>query len=183
MDITAILLCVEELIWSVCNSVEELIRPCQASGNWVSCIHRLCNQLFNVCVILTAPLPQLYRYWKYWRATSTSVNKTCHWCYDSAKSVNDQFWWFIEPRWNSTIWFFQFTREILNEKGQIYYYLRYWSEWSCRLVSPHISEASNLQSKFRVSVLWVEWSLKSFRCKLYSWGQISSLKSLKSLRL
>ncbi|XP_017546621.2 uncharacterized protein KIAA0825 homolog isoform X3 [Pygocentrus nattereri] len=60
VDITAILLCVEELMWSLCGSVEELVRPCLASGNWVSCIHSLCNQLLSVCAILTAPLPQLY---------------------------------------------------------------------------------------------------------------------------
>ncbi|KAG9261881.1 hypothetical protein AMEX_G25492 [Astyanax mexicanus] len=60
MDITAILLCVEELMWSVCGSVEELVRPCLSSGSWVSCIHSLCNQFLNVCVILTAPLPLIH---------------------------------------------------------------------------------------------------------------------------
>ncbi|XP_072520951.1 uncharacterized protein KIAA0825 homolog isoform X2 [Salminus brasiliensis] len=60
VDITAILLCVEELMWSLCGSVEELVRPSHSSGSWVSCIHSLCNQLVNVCVILTAPLPQIH---------------------------------------------------------------------------------------------------------------------------
>ncbi|XP_066511134.1 uncharacterized protein KIAA0825-like isoform X2 [Hoplias malabaricus] len=60
VDITAILLCVEELMWSVCGSVEELVSSSLDSGSWVSCIHSLCNQLLSVCVILTSPLPQLY---------------------------------------------------------------------------------------------------------------------------
>ncbi|XP_058231561.1 uncharacterized protein KIAA0825 homolog isoform X1 [Hemibagrus wyckioides] len=64
VDITAILLCVEQLLWSVYSSVEELIRPelpSETSRSWVSIIHSLCNQLLNVLVILTAPLSVLYR--------------------------------------------------------------------------------------------------------------------------
>ncbi|KAK1792179.1 hypothetical protein P4O66_012136, partial [Electrophorus voltai] len=60
-DITAILLCVHQLMWSVCGSVEELVRPVPASGTWVAFIHGLCDQLLDVLVILTAPLPELYR--------------------------------------------------------------------------------------------------------------------------
>lgn len=65
LDITAILLCVEHLMWSVYNSMEELVRPelpSETSRTWVSVIHSLCNQLLNVLVILTAPLEELYRY-------------------------------------------------------------------------------------------------------------------------
>ncbi|XP_060762922.1 uncharacterized protein KIAA0825 homolog [Neoarius graeffei] len=64
LDITAILLCVEQLIWSVCHSVEELVGPelpSETSRTWVSIIHSLCNQLLNVLIILTAPLTELYR--------------------------------------------------------------------------------------------------------------------------
>ncbi|XP_053509961.1 uncharacterized protein KIAA0825 homolog isoform X2 [Ictalurus furcatus] len=64
LDITAILLCVEHLMWSVYNSTEELVRPelpSETSRTWVSVIHSLCNQLLNVLVILTAPLEELYR--------------------------------------------------------------------------------------------------------------------------
>ncbi|KAI5613259.1 hypothetical protein C0J50_11619 [Silurus asotus] len=60
VDITAILLCVEELLWSVYDSVDELVRA-ETSGSWVSIIHSLCNQLLNVLVILTAPLTDLHR--------------------------------------------------------------------------------------------------------------------------
>ncbi|XP_060740365.1 uncharacterized protein KIAA0825 homolog [Tachysurus vachellii] len=64
MDITAILLCVEQLLWSVYSSVEELVRPelpSETSTSWVSIIHSLCNQLLNVLIILISPLPELYR--------------------------------------------------------------------------------------------------------------------------
>ncbi|XP_026787076.3 uncharacterized protein KIAA0825 homolog isoform X1 [Pangasianodon hypophthalmus] len=64
MDITAILLCVEQLMWSVYDSMEELVRPempSETSRTWVSIIHSLCNQLLNVLVIHTAPLTELYR--------------------------------------------------------------------------------------------------------------------------
>ncbi|XP_030620556.1 uncharacterized protein KIAA0825 homolog [Chanos chanos] len=60
-DITAVLLCVEQLMWSVCDSVSDLVRPDPASGSWVSCIHSLCGQLLSVLVIVTAPLTELCR--------------------------------------------------------------------------------------------------------------------------
>ncbi|XP_076852059.1 uncharacterized protein KIAA0825 homolog [Brachyhypopomus gauderio] len=60
-DIEAILLCVYRLMWSVCGSVDELVRPDLASGTWMAFIHNMCDQLLGVLVILTAPLKQLYR--------------------------------------------------------------------------------------------------------------------------
>lgn len=65
MDITAILLCVEQLMWSVYDNLEDLVRPeppSEPSSTWVYIIHSLCNQLLDVLVILTAPLLELYRY-------------------------------------------------------------------------------------------------------------------------
>uniref|UniRef100_A0A9J7WVJ0 KIAA0825 n=1 Tax=Cyprinus carpio carpio TaxID=630221 RepID=A0A9J7WVJ0_CYPCA len=61
VDITAILLCVEHLMWSVCDSVEELLRPDAAHGSWMWPIHSLCNQLLTVLIILTSPLTELHR--------------------------------------------------------------------------------------------------------------------------
>ncbi|XP_051539016.1 uncharacterized protein KIAA0825-like [Myxocyprinus asiaticus] len=61
VDITAVLLCVEHLMWSVCESVEELLRPHATCGSWVWSIHSLCNQLLSVLLILTSPLPELHR--------------------------------------------------------------------------------------------------------------------------
>ncbi|RXN21213.1 putative protein KIAA0825-like [Labeo rohita] len=64
LDITAILLCVEHLVWSVCDSVEELLRPDAARGSWMYSIHSLCNQLLTILVILTSPLAELHRVFK-----------------------------------------------------------------------------------------------------------------------
>ncbi|XP_027133664.1 uncharacterized protein KIAA0825 homolog isoform X3 [Larimichthys crocea] len=68
-DITAVLLYVEQLMWSVCESPEALVRsnPYSAitiiSGrsDWPYQIHSLCEQLLTVLVIVTAPLSSLYR--------------------------------------------------------------------------------------------------------------------------
>ncbi|XP_034396586.1 uncharacterized protein KIAA0825 homolog isoform X2 [Cyclopterus lumpus] len=68
-DITASLLYVEQLMWSVCKSPEALVRsnPSTAiaiiagGSDWVYQIHSLCDQLLTVLVIVTAPLSLLYR--------------------------------------------------------------------------------------------------------------------------
>jgi len=64
VDITALLLCVEHLMWSMCESVEELLRPDAAPGSWMWSIHSLCNQLLTILVILTSPLAELHRWQK-----------------------------------------------------------------------------------------------------------------------
>ncbi|KAM9858641.1 uncharacterized protein KIAA0825 homolog [Aulostomus maculatus] len=68
-DITAVLLYVEELMWSVCESPEALLRSGPPSAvailaggsDWPYQIHSLCDQLLTVLVIVTAPLCLLYR--------------------------------------------------------------------------------------------------------------------------
>ncbi|CAL8248755.1 unnamed protein product [Merluccius merluccius] len=67
-DITAVLLYVEQLMCSVSESPEALVRPVSspaaATGlqavDWSARIHHLCDQLLTVMVIGTAPLPLLY---------------------------------------------------------------------------------------------------------------------------
>ncbi|XP_058493319.1 uncharacterized protein KIAA0825 homolog isoform X1 [Solea solea] len=69
VDITAILLYVEQLLWSLCDSPEALVRanPSVAftiiagGSEWPYYIHGLCEQLLTVLVVVTAPLPLLYR--------------------------------------------------------------------------------------------------------------------------
>ncbi|XP_048045124.1 uncharacterized protein KIAA0825 homolog [Megalobrama amblycephala] len=61
VDITVILLSVENLMWSMCDSVEELLRPDAARGSWMWSIHSLCNQLLTALIILTSPLAELHR--------------------------------------------------------------------------------------------------------------------------
>ncbi|KAL0979780.1 hypothetical protein UPYG_G00189550 [Umbra pygmaea] len=62
-DITAVLLCVEQLLWSVCEWPESLVRSdVSAGGNsWLASIHSLCDQLLATLVIVTSPLPLLCR--------------------------------------------------------------------------------------------------------------------------
>ncbi|XP_018614746.2 uncharacterized protein KIAA0825 homolog isoform X1 [Scleropages formosus] len=59
VDITSILLCVEQMMWSLCDSPEALLQPDWTTCPWVSSIHSLCNQLLGVLVITMAPLPLL----------------------------------------------------------------------------------------------------------------------------
>ncbi|GLD66872.1 uncharacterized protein AKAME5_001824500 [Lates japonicus] len=68
-DITTMLLYVEELMWSLCESPEALVRANPSSAiaiiaggsDWPYQIHSLCEQLLTVLVIVTAPLSLLYR--------------------------------------------------------------------------------------------------------------------------
>ncbi|XP_047448436.1 uncharacterized protein KIAA0825 homolog isoform X2 [Mugil cephalus] len=68
-DITAVLLYVDHLMWSVCESPEAsvLSDPSTAltvvagGSRWPWHIHNLCEQLLTVLVITTAPLSLLYR--------------------------------------------------------------------------------------------------------------------------
>ncbi|XP_062925345.1 uncharacterized protein KIAA0825 homolog isoform X2 [Mobula hypostoma] len=59
-DITAILLCTENLLWSVCHSAEELFQPSDDVPHWILNIHNHCNALLAVLAVLTSPLDELY---------------------------------------------------------------------------------------------------------------------------
>lgn len=69
-DITLILLYLENLMWSLCERPEDLVRtkPYAAiakiagASDWPYQIHSLCEHLLTVLVIATAPLPLLYKY-------------------------------------------------------------------------------------------------------------------------
>ncbi|KAJ8006140.1 hypothetical protein DPEC_G00125150 [Dallia pectoralis] len=62
-DITAVLLCVEQLMWSVCDRMECYVCPDLSAGCdiRVASIHSMCDQLLTTLVIVTAPLPHLHR--------------------------------------------------------------------------------------------------------------------------
>lgn len=57
-------------MWSVCETPEELVPSCPRSAitvvtqgpDWPRHIHSLCEQLLTVLIIVTAPLPLLYRF-------------------------------------------------------------------------------------------------------------------------
>lgn len=69
-DIAAVLLYVEHLMWSLCESPEALVWRKPSSENsilaggcdWPNQIHSLCDQLLTVLAIVTAPVSLLYRY-------------------------------------------------------------------------------------------------------------------------
>ncbi|XP_028839500.1 uncharacterized protein KIAA0825 homolog isoform X2 [Denticeps clupeoides] len=68
LDIVAILQCVLQLLWSVCESPEQLqlldgedLSPSSSLEGLVSSIHSLCTQLVSVLVVITAPLEDLCR--------------------------------------------------------------------------------------------------------------------------
>ncbi|XP_026200084.1 uncharacterized protein KIAA0825 homolog isoform X2 [Anabas testudineus] len=68
-DITVVLLYVEQLMWSLCESPEALASSSPSSAiiiiaggsDWPHQIHSLCEQLLTVLVIVTAPLSLLHR--------------------------------------------------------------------------------------------------------------------------
>uniref|UniRef100_A0AAV2MRP5 KIAA0825 n=1 Tax=Knipowitschia caucasica TaxID=637954 RepID=A0AAV2MRP5_KNICA len=88
-DITAVLLYVEELMWSVCETPESLahIPPSSKtkvkmnSSKWPKVIHNLCNELLTVLIIVTSPLCSLYRAFVHnpWRSTQTVGHPNVQW--------------------------------------------------------------------------------------------------------
>ncbi|XP_065821463.1 uncharacterized protein KIAA0825 homolog [Labrus bergylta] len=90
-DITAVLLYVEQLMWSVCESPEALVHsnPFSAiaiiagGADWPYIIHSLCEQLLTVLVIVTAPLSLLYRIFMIDRAKESAPHQpdspVVHW--------------------------------------------------------------------------------------------------------
>ncbi|XP_051499460.1 uncharacterized protein KIAA0825 homolog isoform X2 [Apus apus] len=59
IDIAAILMCAEEMIWSVCSSAQEFLNPHEDLKIYK--IHSHCNSLLSVLAILTSPLKNLYQ--------------------------------------------------------------------------------------------------------------------------
>ncbi|XP_032126375.1 uncharacterized protein KIAA0825 homolog isoform X1 [Sapajus apella] len=61
LDVTTILICTENMLWSVCTSVQKLLNPHEHTDNTIFKIHTHCNNLFTTLVILTSPLTELYK--------------------------------------------------------------------------------------------------------------------------
>ncbi|XP_062455039.1 uncharacterized protein KIAA0825 homolog isoform X2 [Rhea pennata] len=57
-DIAAILMSTENMLWSVCSSVQEFLNP--SKDLMIYKIHSHCNTLLSVLAILTSPLKNLY---------------------------------------------------------------------------------------------------------------------------
>nr|XP_045368505.1 uncharacterized protein KIAA0825 homolog isoform X3 [Camelus bactrianus] len=61
LDVTTILICTENMLWSVCTSVQTLLNPHEYVDDKIFKIHTHCNNLFTTLVILTSPLTELYK--------------------------------------------------------------------------------------------------------------------------
>ncbi|XP_077923189.1 uncharacterized protein KIAA0825 homolog isoform X3 [Halichoerus grypus] len=65
LDVTTILICTENMLWSVCPSVQKLLNPHEYIDDKILKIHTHCNNLFTTLVILTSPLTELYQTFKH----------------------------------------------------------------------------------------------------------------------
>ncbi|KAM9693421.1 uncharacterized protein KIAA0825 homolog [Trichechus inunguis] len=86
LDVTTILICTENMLWSVCTSVQKLLNPHEYIDDKIFKIHTHCNNLFTTLVILTSPLTELYKTFQHGIDDSAS---------DSLKSFfNQPLYWF-----------------------------------------------------------------------------------------
>ncbi|XP_054253970.1 uncharacterized protein KIAA0825 homolog [Indicator indicator] len=60
IDIAAILMCTEDMLWSVCSSVQEFLNPHEDRALKIYKIHSHCNSLLSVLAVLTSPLNVLH---------------------------------------------------------------------------------------------------------------------------
>ncbi|XP_023563454.1 uncharacterized protein KIAA0825-like [Octodon degus] len=60
LDVTTILICTENMLWSVCTSVQRLLSPQEYKDDKIFKIHIHCNDLLTTLAILTSPLRELY---------------------------------------------------------------------------------------------------------------------------
>ncbi|XP_009083053.1 PREDICTED: uncharacterized protein KIAA0825 homolog, partial [Acanthisitta chloris] len=60
IDIAAILMSTEDILWSICSSVQEFLNPREDRDFKICRIHSHCNSLISVLAILTSPLKNMY---------------------------------------------------------------------------------------------------------------------------
>ncbi|XP_014448772.1 uncharacterized protein KIAA0825 homolog [Tupaia chinensis] len=85
LDITTILICTENMLWSVCTSLQKLLNPHEYIDDKIFKIHTHCNNLFTTLVILTSPLTELHKTFQHGVDESasdlskSSFNQPLHW--------------------------------------------------------------------------------------------------------
>ncbi|XP_051038744.1 uncharacterized protein KIAA0825 homolog [Phodopus roborovskii] len=87
LDVTTILICTENILWSVCTSVQEVLNPHEYINNKIFKIHTHCNNLCTTLAILTSPLPEIYQTFQHGMDESASasnsltslLNQPLHW--------------------------------------------------------------------------------------------------------
>ncbi|XP_043769542.1 uncharacterized protein KIAA0825 homolog isoform X3 [Cervus elaphus] len=72
LDVTTILICTENMLWSVCTSVQKLLNPHAYEDDKIFKIHTHCNNLFITLVILTSPLTELHQTFQHGLGDSSS---------------------------------------------------------------------------------------------------------------
>ncbi|XP_066472007.1 uncharacterized protein KIAA0825 homolog [Tiliqua scincoides] len=60
IDVVAILMTCESMLWSICDSVQELLSPHMDRNPHIYKIYKHCNNLLTAAVFLTVPLENLY---------------------------------------------------------------------------------------------------------------------------
>ncbi|XP_016082416.2 uncharacterized protein KIAA0825 homolog isoform X2 [Ornithorhynchus anatinus] len=81
-DVTAILICTESMLWSVCSSSRQLLNPNEDTDDDIIKIHTHCNNLFTTLVILTSPLTKLYETFQNGfddHASDLCIQEPLHW--------------------------------------------------------------------------------------------------------
>ncbi|XP_071468506.1 uncharacterized protein KIAA0825 homolog isoform X2 [Marmota flaviventris] len=85
LDVTTILICTENMLWSICTSVQNLVNPHESKDDKIFKIHTHCNNLFTTLAILTSPLTELFRTFQHGMDESASdslkslFNQPLHW--------------------------------------------------------------------------------------------------------
>ncbi|XP_031215744.1 uncharacterized protein KIAA0825 homolog isoform X4 [Mastomys coucha] len=85
LDVTAILICTENMLWSICTSGQEILNPHKYNNHKIFKIHTHCNNLFTTLAILTSPLAELYKTFQHGVSKSASnslpplFNQPLHW--------------------------------------------------------------------------------------------------------
>ncbi|KAM5299029.1 uncharacterized protein KIAA0825 homolog [Ctenodactylus gundi] len=85
LDVTTILICIENMLWSICTSVQRLLNPHEHTDHKIYKIHIHCNNLFTTLAILTSPLTELYQTFQHGLDESASgssqsvFNQPLHW--------------------------------------------------------------------------------------------------------
>ncbi|XP_021111433.1 uncharacterized protein KIAA0825 homolog isoform X2 [Heterocephalus glaber] len=85
LDVTTILICAENMLWSICTSVQRLLNPQEYKDDKIFKIHIHCNNLLTTLAILASPLRELYKTFQHGMDESVSdslkslFNQPLHW--------------------------------------------------------------------------------------------------------
>ncbi|XP_010635497.1 uncharacterized protein KIAA0825 homolog [Fukomys damarensis] len=85
LDVTTILICAENMLWSICTSVQRLLTPQEYKDDKIFKIHIHCNNLLTTLAIVASPIRELYKTFQHGMDESASdslksfFNQPLHW--------------------------------------------------------------------------------------------------------